>query len=187
MSLLDPNLSPRLMFMLIFRTLNLIQSSSVAVRVTWLAGSDCASLSAPANIRRMWRALCGGAFQPRSVTDECSPRLVLVLVPGPALGGAGTNGEQCRSAQVPSQLAPRSVELGAGTNRSNWLKAGPGWSDHIYIYIYRQCAVGELSTTNPYYHLYNQKIPVLMSDWNKEQMFYLTTHSTHTHIYIYNA
>ena len=33
---------------------------------------------------------------------------------GPALGGAGSNWEQFRSVQVPSQLAPRSVELGAG-------------------------------------------------------------------------
>ena len=30
---------------------------------------------------------------------------------GPALGGAGPNWEQFRSAQVPSQLASRSVEL----------------------------------------------------------------------------
>ena len=29
-------------------------------------------------------------------------------VPGPALGGAGPNWEQFQSAQVPSQLAPRS-------------------------------------------------------------------------------
>ena len=35
---------------------------------------------------------------------------------GPALGGAGSNWEQFQSAQVPSQLAPRSVELGAGPN-----------------------------------------------------------------------
>ena len=34
--------------------------------------------------------------------------------PGSALGGAGPNWEQFRSAEVPSQLAPRSVELGAG-------------------------------------------------------------------------
>ena len=33
---------------------------------------------------------------------------------GPALGGAGPNREQFRSAQVPSQLAPRSVECGSG-------------------------------------------------------------------------
>ena len=33
---------------------------------------------------------------------------------GPALGGAGPNWEQFRSAQDPSPLAPRSVELGAG-------------------------------------------------------------------------
>ena len=32
---------------------------------------------------------------------------------GPALGGAGPNWVQFQSAQVPSQLAPRSVELGA--------------------------------------------------------------------------
>ena len=35
---------------------------------------------------------------------------------GPALGGAVSNWEQFRSVQVPSQLAPRSVELGAGPN-----------------------------------------------------------------------
>ena len=47
---------------------------------------------------------------------------------GPALGGAASNWEQFRSAQVPSQLAPRSVELGTGpigSNWYNWLKAGP--------------------------------------------------------------
>ena len=47
---------------------------------------------------------------------------------GPALGDAGPNWEQFRSAQVHSQLAPRSVELGAGPSGikwSNWLKAGP--------------------------------------------------------------
>ena len=38
------------------------------------------------------------------------------LHPGPALGGVGLNWEQFRSAQVPSQLVPRSVELGAGPN-----------------------------------------------------------------------
>ena len=35
---------------------------------------------------------------------------------GPALGGTGPNREQFRSAHVPSQFAPRSVELGAGPN-----------------------------------------------------------------------
>ena len=50
---------------------------------------------------------------------------------GPALGGAGTNWDQFRSAQVPSQLAPRSVELGAGPN---WLKADP-------VYIYDMCSI----------------------------------------------
>ena len=35
---------------------------------------------------------------------------------GPVLGGAGPNWEQFQSAQVPSQLAPRSVESGAGPN-----------------------------------------------------------------------
>ena len=35
---------------------------------------------------------------------------------GLALGGAGPNWEQFRSAQDPSQFAPRSVELGAGPN-----------------------------------------------------------------------
>ena len=38
----------------------------------------------------------------------------------------GPNWEQFRSAHVPSQLAPRSVELGMGpigSNWSNWLKA----------------------------------------------------------------
>ena len=39
-----------------------------------------------------------------------------MVVSGPALGGAGPNWEQYRSAQVPSQLAPRAVELGAGPN-----------------------------------------------------------------------
>ena len=40
--------------------------------------------------------------------------LSIVSATGPALGGAGPNCEQFRSAQVPSQLAPRYVELGAG-------------------------------------------------------------------------
>ena len=51
---------------------------------------------------------------------------------GTGLGSAGPNyWEQFRSAQVPSELAIRSVEFGArapfGSNWSNWLKAGPGW------------------------------------------------------------
>ena len=40
----------------------------------------------------------------------------------------GSNWEQFRPAQVPSQLAPKSVELGGRpieSNWSNWLKAGP--------------------------------------------------------------
>ena len=48
--------------------------------------------------------------------------VVGIMCAGPALGSAGPNWEQLRSAQVPSQLAPRSVELGPGPN---WLKAGP--------------------------------------------------------------
>ena len=35
---------------------------------------------------------------------------------GPALAGTGPNWEQFRSAQVPSQLEPWSVELGTGPN-----------------------------------------------------------------------
>ena len=53
---------------------------------------------------------------------------------GPALGDVRPNREQFRSAQVPSQLAPRSVDLGAGpigSNWSNWLNADP-----VYIFIY---------------------------------------------------
>ena len=49
-------------------------------------------------------------------------------LPGPALGDAGPIWDEIRSAQVPSQLAPRSVELGQGpieSNWSNWLQAGP--------------------------------------------------------------
>ena len=38
------------------------------------------------------------------------------LVAGPVLGGAEPSWEQFRLAQVPSQLAPRTVELGAGPN-----------------------------------------------------------------------
>ena len=41
---------------------------------------------------------------------------------GPALGGAGPNWEQYRSAQVPSQFAPRSVELVEGPT---WGVIGP--------------------------------------------------------------
>ena len=65
---------------------------------------------------------------------------------GPALRGAGPNWEQFRSVQVPSQLAPRSVELGAGSNweqfrsvqvpsqlapRSVELGAGPNWEQLV--------------------------------------------------------
>ena len=39
-----------------------------------------------------------------------------ILHAGPTLGSAGPNFEHFRSAQVPSQLAPRSVELGAWPN-----------------------------------------------------------------------
>ena len=39
-----------------------------------------------------------------------------ILNAGPVLVCAGPNWEQFRLAQVPSQLAPRSVELGAGPN-----------------------------------------------------------------------
>ena len=45
---------------------------------------------------------------------------------GPALGGAGPNWEQFRSAQVPSQLAPRSVELGAGPNWEQLVQSANG-------------------------------------------------------------
>ena len=52
-----------------------------------------------------------------------------MLYPVPALGGAWPIWEQFLSAQVPSQLAPRSVELVTGvligSNWSNGLKAGP--------------------------------------------------------------
>ena len=41
---------------------------------------------------------------------------LITLESGLALGGEGLNWEQFRSAQVASQLAPRSVELGAGPN-----------------------------------------------------------------------
>ena len=44
------------------------------------------------------------------------------LTPRSVKLGAGPNWEQFRSAQVPSQLAPRSEELGAGPI---WLKASP--------------------------------------------------------------
>ena len=46
----------------------------------------------------------------------------LTLDPGPALGGAGPNLEQFRSAQVPSQHPPRSVELVAGSNWEQWVQ-----------------------------------------------------------------
>ena len=55
------------------------------------------------------------------VTRSCND---ILKAPGPALGGAGPSWEQFRLAQVPSQLVPRSVELSAGPNWSNWLKAG---------------------------------------------------------------
>ena len=42
--------------------------------------------------------------------------MYVCLYAGPALGGVGPNWEQFRSAQVPSQLAPMSVELYAGPN-----------------------------------------------------------------------
>ena len=48
---------------------------------------------------------------------DCQGELkTLIISAGPPLGGAGPNWEPFRSAQVPSQLAPRSVELGAGPN-----------------------------------------------------------------------
>ena len=71
-----------------------------------------------------------------------------------ALGGAGPNWEQFRSAQVPSQLVPKGLYLyvfdeprvdytlawgplmrGAliGSNLSNWLKAGPAHGVILWI------------------------------------------------------
>ena len=44
----------------------------------------------------------------------------------PALGGAGPNWEQFRSAHIPSQLAPRSVELGAGPNWEQLVQLAQG-------------------------------------------------------------
>ena len=41
---------------------------------------------------------------------------IIIIIIITDLGGAGPNWEQFRSAQVPSQLAPRSVELIAGPN-----------------------------------------------------------------------
>ena len=46
----------------------------------------------------------------------CVDQIHLCLPSGPALGGAGPNWEQYWSAQVPSRLAPTSVELDAGPN-----------------------------------------------------------------------
>ena len=50
-------------------------------------------------------------MRPSVVCDICG-----CLVAGSALVGAGPNWEQFRAAQVPSHLAPRSVELGAVPN-----------------------------------------------------------------------
>ena len=41
---------------------------------------------------------------------------------GPVLGGAGPNWKQFRSAQIPSQLPPRSTELGVGPNWEQLVK-----------------------------------------------------------------
>ena len=57
--------------------------------------------------------------------------VVGIMSAGPALGSAGPNWEQLRSGQVPSQLAPRSVELGPGPN---WLKAGPVCV-HVFVCV----------------------------------------------------
>ena len=54
-----------------------------------------------------------------------------VLQSGPALGGGGPNLDHIRSAQVPSQLAPRYVQLDAGPSWEQWsngLNAGPNYS-----------------------------------------------------------
>ena len=55
--------------------------------------------------------------------------MYVCMYAGPTLGGAGPNCEQFRSAQVPSQLAPRSVELGAG----------PSWEQLIQLAKGRPC------------------------------------------------
>ena len=58
-------------------------------------------------------------LKPRSgleTVPSCEPSIYQLISPGPALRGAGPNWEQFRSAQVSSQLAPRSVELVAGPN-----------------------------------------------------------------------
>ena len=54
---------------------------------------------------------------------------------GPALGGAGPNWEQFRSAQVPSQLAPRSVQLGAGPNWEQLVQLAYGQPYKQYICV----------------------------------------------------
>ena len=84
------------------------------------------------------------------VTRSCND---ILKAPGPALGGAGPNWEQFRSAQVPSQLVPRSVELSAESNweqfrsaqvpsqlvpRSVELSAGPNWSNWLKAGLERQ-------------------------------------------------
>ena len=64
-----------------------------------------------------------------------------LLYAGPALGGAGPNWELFQSAQVPSQLAPRSVELGAGPN---WEQLELALIVRVYCaqeYIQQDCEV----------------------------------------------
>ena len=53
-----------------------------------------------------------------------------------ALVGAGPNWEQFRSAQVPSQLAPRSVVLGAGPNWEQMVQLGWGNWETVFTCLY---------------------------------------------------
>ena len=59
------------------------------------------------------------SYMASDTRERGNPACGLLYTPshiGPALGGAGPNWEQFWSAQIPSQFAPRYVELGAGPN-----------------------------------------------------------------------
>ena len=53
--------------------------------------------------------------------------LGILVHPWSTLGGAGPNWEKFQSAQVPSQLAPRSLELNAGPNWEQLVQLASGW------------------------------------------------------------
>ena len=97
------------------------------------------------------------------------------LAPRSVQLGAGPNLEQFRSAQVPSELAPRSVQLGAGPNLEQFRSAQvPSELAPRSVELGAVFPLGAIGSIGlrPAMASHKKKIIIII-------MIYLTTHSTH--------